>query len=135
MEVSHGATITGNRVEGNGFKRPEGRGAGIMVSASIDVTVIGNEVVGNALGVVGYQFNRSPGLNRLVVTENLIVQADGHSGLRDQTNTAGYFDRATIEWNHNTYQLTNNATFVYGQDQLPTDQWLARGHDQNSPFR
>ena len=136
VEVSHGATITGNRVENNGYRRPEGRGAGIVISASNDVTVIGNEVVNNALGIVAYQFDRIPGLNRLIVTENLIVQTDGHSGLKDTTNTPGYFDRATIEWDNNTYQSgTPNPAFTYGTEQLTTAQWLAKGHDLNSIFR
>jgi len=65
IEISSGASITGNTVYGNGFRSFRGScaslwvfGAGIMLSESADSVVANNTVSGNCNGITGAQENR-----------------------------------------------------------------------------
>jgi parallel beta-helix repeat protein len=135
VEVSSGATVRSNTVVDNGFERPDARGAGITISASTNVTVTGNKVIDNALGIVAYQHDRPPGLSQLVVTGNQVVQSDGYIGLRDQSNAAAFFDSASVTWDNNTYDLSDDRIFAYESDIVSVSEWVAQGLDRNSTFK
>lgn len=117
IEISSGATISGNTVSGNGFKEFNAGagtcawmyGAGIFISTSSHVEVSGNNLMGNCKGITGAQQNRGaqyPVLEYLNVHDN-IVSGPGISGASadDGTNLA----TRHITFTNNSF--VNGATF------------------------
>lgn len=121
IEISSGATITGNLVTGNGYRewatapgtQTQGcawqYGAGIFLSTSSLNNVSGNTVTGNCLGITGAQQNRGsayPILENNQIHDN-VVSGGGRSGMAadDGTNLATKNDI----WTNN--QFTNGAIF------------------------
>lgn len=135
VEVSTGALVRNNVVKDNGFRRPDARGAGITISSSQDVTVTGNQVINNALGIVANLHDREPGMDNLTVTNNVIVSPDGHSGVRNKTNSLSELNGMSLTWDYNTYDLGSGKQFVYGEQSLTTAGWLALNLDKHSTFR
>jgi len=83
MEVSSGATITGNDVWSNGFGASVwGWGAGILISSSKGANVFDNTVAWNYAGisVIGQQRSDSPGTTDNYVHGNVVVEDQQAAG-------------------------------------------------------
>jgi parallel beta-helix repeat protein len=140
-EVSYRGVIQNNYVENAGYLQTylPGwlRGAGIEVSNSPDVTVIGNTVVNSLNGIIGLQassyvdgpYGKSE-LRNLLVTGNTIVMPRGQTGLAENTGSNAIF----LSWNNrfegNRYQLSvNPAPFYWMGQSLDEYGWLGHGQD------
>ncbi len=120
-EISEAAVIRGNTSCYNGQAPADAlqNGAGILVSASPDVEVVGNIVCGNAHGIIALQQCRGSGLYGPHVVEHLSV----HDNTVTQTNSGraaamldgcalfdAYAASADNVWANNTYHRTLGLT-------------------------
>jgi parallel beta-helix repeat protein len=88
IEISSGATITGNTVTGNGFKNYNGSGTGcpwlfgggITLAASDGATISGNTVTGNCNGITGVQQDRPDGNPGLLENDTISSNTVGGPG-------------------------------------------------------
>jgi len=92
IEISSGATITGNTVYGNGFRTNPGSGngcawlwgGGITIASSDHTEIAHNNVYGNCNGITGTQQNRPDGnpgiLQSMNVHDNTISGPKGKTG-------------------------------------------------------
>lgn len=135
VEISCGALVTGNTLEGNGFgaRRPDNSEHGaIYVANSPDVEVTGNRLSGNLKGItamhwrhpdVGLVERCTPALQNLLVRGNTIEQDGGILAGIDAT-----VDRGDVwsGWNNrfqdNTY-LSGSGTFRWRDRLLTPEQW------------
>lgn len=111
-EISYDAVIVNNIVEGNGYGNPNNvAGAGIFISSSPNVEVVGNRVSGNFHGIAGLARDRGDGaygphqLKSLDVHDNEVEMTDGYTGIMslDRTQDAAYSDWGNrFEGNHYT---------------------------------
>jgi hypothetical protein len=141
-EISYAATIRDNVVEGNGFGFSKWLwGAGILVAASPDVEVFGNEVRRNANGIAGIQQNRGTGeygphlLSALYVHDNTIELADGGMGLVTDTGDKSVFtDRGNV-FDRNIYEGDAGRAYSWRGKILDRYEWVAAGQDVNGTWR
>jgi parallel beta-helix repeat protein len=150
-EVSYRAIIRNNRVVGNGFGSFEWLyGAGIMVSTSRDVEVVGNTVIDNARGITAVMQNRgSDGfgvhtLDNVYVHDNYVtmrataIDVDGvgaATGLAQDVGDLSYFTGHNNRFANNKYTLgTASRYFAWMNGQRTEAQWQAYGQDVTGTF-
>lgn len=141
-EISYKATIRNNHVEGNGWGRKAWcYGAGITVSASRDVEVSGNTIIGNYNSISGIAQTRGDGqfgaheLRGLNAHDNMIQ--GGMDGKRSVTGVCR--DNSdpihSAEWNNhfdsNTYYGPLNSWGWNDQELTDFSAWQAAGQDTN----
>jgi len=94
IEISSGATITGNTVTGNGLRNYNGGGAGcpwlfgggITLNSSDHTIIRGNHVSGNCNGITGVQQDRPdghPGLLEYLTVDGNTVSGPGVVGVAE----------------------------------------------------
>jgi parallel beta-helix repeat protein len=147
-EISYGALIRGNRVERNGGASagPWLGHAGIQVSNSPDVEIVGNTVLDNANGITAMQAAGYPttaaGETRPLVVENLFVHhnlvrmAVGNTGIAENVGDQSVFTNRNNRFEHNTYDLGVNAGYFAwaGSFQLSVASWRSHGQDLAGSF-
>jgi len=111
-EVSYEATITGNVISGNGFGAGGWLdGAGILLSDSAGVDVIGNVVSLNRDGIGITQTDRGSGArgsyrsHDLLIRGNTITMRGGHTGLVQNVGDPSLYTSANIRFSGNAYRL------------------------------
>lgn len=136
-EISGSAVIRDNEVSGNGFGNSNWAwGAGILISASFDVEVTGNQVYGNADGIAGVQQERGTGalgervLARLYVHDNHVELSEGVNGVvQDVGDPAVFLDR-DIRFESNHYEgAGDRRAYAWLDRYLTAEQWVAGGQD------
>jgi parallel beta-helix repeat protein len=141
-EVSYAATIRDNVVEGNGFDFTKWLwGAGILISASTDVEVFGNEVRNNENGITGVQQDRGDGVygphlvSELHVYDNTIELGEGGMGLATDTGDKTVFTDRGNWFDRNTYEGATGRSYSWRGKTLDRDGWIAAGQDVNGIWR
>jgi hypothetical protein len=145
-ELSYHAIIRENRIVYNGgAERLSGWGdAGIRVSASRDVEVYGNVLIGNtnAIMLIQQQRNDSPSeygpheLDKIIVRDNDITMTDNVTGMVNDNGDDSLY-RRNIRFNNNTYRLADKdgRYFAWAGDHVTRRTWTERiGHDRTGKF-
>jgi parallel beta-helix repeat protein len=134
-EISYDAVITGNEVRGNGFGFDAWVwGAGIIVSTSVNVEIVGNTVEGNADGIIGVQQDRSDApasygplsLVNLAVHDNLVAGNGGWTGIGQDVGSNEVFTDLNNRFFDNTYQQ-DGSHFFWLNDEHTFEEWSALG--------
>ena len=135
-EISGPAIIRDNYVEGNGFDKAEWLwGAGILIAASNDVEVTGNEVIDNADGIAGIQQDRQDGpgapylLQDVLISGNTIRMQQGQTGVVEDAGMDAVFSDRNILFEANTYLDATGRRFAWDGRSLDRRGWLATGQD------
>ena len=136
QEISGPAIIRDNYVEGNGFDKAEWLwGAGILIAASNDVAVTGNEVIDNADGIAGIQQDRQDGpgapylLQDVLISGNTIRMQQGQTGVVEDAGMDAVFSDRNILFEANTYLDATGRRFAWDGRSLDRRGWLATGQD------
>jgi parallel beta-helix repeat protein len=106
IEISSGATVTGNTVTGNGWHNYNGDGSGcpwtfgggITLASSDHVEIAHNTVKGNCNGITGNQQDRPdghPGLLENVTVHDNAISGAGVTGV-DADNGADLTERSIV---------------------------------------
>lgn len=140
VEISCGALIVGNHIEGNGFGDDYDNwmtGAGVLVSNSPGVEVRNNTFVHNKMGVGGIHWghpNRGsvskcqPSLKNYKVRNNSFDQSDGAAaGIDAKIDTGNVWSGWGNQFSGNSYDLDNGAGFRWEGDWLSLNQWKSEG--------
>lgn len=144
IEISYGGKVFNNKVFRNGFGRTSSwlYGAGILVAASPDVEVYGNEVTDNANGITAIQQNRGSGqygpheIANLYVHDNVVTMTVGKTGLAQSVGDLSYFTGRNNRWIHNTYHLgPDSQYFAWQGASLSEAEWRGAGQDVNGTFQ
>ena len=144
IEISYGGKVFNNKVYRNGFGRSSSwlYGAGILVAASPNVEVYGNEVTDNANGITAIQQNRGSGaygpheISNLFVHDNVVSMTQGKSGLAQTVGDNSYFTSRQNRWARNTYRLGGNAQyFAWSGLSLTESAWKGAGQDVDGTFQ
>ncbi len=144
VEISYRGKVYNNKVYGNGFGRNSSwlYGAGILVAASPDVEIYGNEVMNNANGIAAIQQNRGSGahgpheISNLYVHDNVVTMSEGKSGLAQSIGDESYFSSRNNRWVRNTYTLGRNAKyFAWAGATMSETEWRRSGQDVEGTFR
>lgn len=136
-EISGGAEITGNHVEGNGFGNSvDFRGAGILVRESGPATISDNRVLGNLDAIVLlHQDDRTNDTgNRLtgvVVTDNDIAFDGGRVGYIGDVSEDDLGEDIVFEGNR-YYGDESETVFVVKGKTLDFAAWKETAHDNGS---
>ena len=134
-EISYDAVITGNEVRGNGFGFDAWVwGAGIIVSTSVNVEVVGNTVDGNADGIIGVQQDRSDApashgalsLVNLAVHDNLVTGNGGWTGIGQDVGSNDVFTELNNRFFDNTYEQ-DGLHFFWLNDERTFEEWVEFG--------
>jgi parallel beta-helix repeat protein len=142
-EVSLDAKIRNNTTRRNGFARGWVTGAGILVSASANVEVYGNQVSGNKQGIVGIQQKRtingidfSKNLKNLYVHNNTVtLSGQGVNGVACDTGDNGVWTSRNNRFQANSYDLASyTSPFRWMSKNLTKSQWQGYGQDTNGSF-
>jgi parallel beta-helix repeat protein len=142
-EVSFDAKVRNNTTRRNGFARGWVTGAGILISASANVEVYGNEVLDNKQGIVGIQQERivkgvsfSKNLKNLNVHNNTVrLSGTGVTGIVEDTGDLGVFTSRNNRFQGNSYDLGSYTTpFRWMRKSLNKVEWKAYGQDTNGTF-
>jgi hypothetical protein len=136
-EISGPATITGNRVTGNGSGSSGWLwGAGIQVVNSDGVTVRGNQLQANRQGIVGVDQDRGAGdrgerqLRDLTVEGNWVVDS-GQTGVVQDHGDADVYTRGQ-RFEGNRYEGAVSWGWLDAEVSWP--QWQAAGHDLTGSY-
>jgi parallel beta-helix repeat protein len=144
IEISYAGKVFNNKVYGNGFGRNSSWlfGAGILVAASPNVEVYGNDVSNNANGITAIQQNRGSGaygpheISNLYVHDNVITMKDGKTGLAQSVGDNSYFTSRNNRWVHNSYHLGANAKYFAWMGAILSEaEWRQYGQDVNGTFQ
>jgi parallel beta-helix repeat protein len=148
-EISYAAVIRNNTVRRNGFNFPgvtaAFEGAGILVSNSRDVEVVGNQVRDNRNGIMAREDARGGG-NRgpyevlnLTVHGNVVQQTDSGraAGLTNSDPGADpYAPEAHNRWFDNAYIVGPQTRWRWAPNvDVPWDAWQAAGQDSSSSLQ
>lgn len=148
-EIGFDAVIRNNNIEEDGFNpRASGPwfGAGIVVSASGNVQVYGNQVTNCMNGIVAIQakrgFSKQSGtpylLHGLSVHDNVITQREGVAAalLADPSFGNAPFSSSNNHFAHNTYHLSdpNCKCYDWARARRNTDEWRALGEDRDGTW-
>jgi parallel beta-helix repeat protein len=137
-EVSCAGVIRNNRVQGNG-------GAGVEVTASQNVEVLGNTLLGNGKGVTIWHQDRGSGgncpwaLKNVRIHDNAISASTGYTGLTKYNVSDGdtIFDPSDgrVKFYGNTYYLSGIAKYFHWANNLRSiAEWKGYGQDVNGTF-
>ncbi|HET9607199.1 MAG TPA: right-handed parallel beta-helix repeat-containing protein [Nitrospira sp.] len=145
-ELSYHAIIRNNRIVYNEGAEPlSGWGdAGIRVSASRDVEVYGNVLIGNtnAIMLIQQRRNDSPSeygpheLDNIIIRDNDITMTDNLTGMVNDNGDDSLY-RRNIRFSNNTYRLANEdgRYFAWAGDNVTRTTWTqAIGHDRTGKF-
>jgi hypothetical protein len=141
-EIGYDAVIRNNTAKGNGYARGWVTGAGILISASANVTVYGNTVLDNKQGIVGIQQFRtkdgvdySSNLKNLYVHDNTVrVPTGGVSGIASSTSNLTYTSRNN-RFVHDSYDMGSDTTpFTWMGSQRTKREWQGYGNDVSGTF-
>lgn len=141
-EISYDASIRDNIVINNGHSGSWYHRGGIVVASSPNVTVSGNVLRGNAMGIVGSQQDRGEGrygpyiLMNFHVHDNEITMHVGVTGIAAVSSVGeDVFDITSNVFERNTYYLGSAPMYFrwHRADVSETD-WQAAGHDQEGTF-
>jgi len=148
-EISYDAVIRNNTVEEDGFN-PKGNGpwwgAGIVISASSNVEVVGNHVINCMNGIVGIQDERGSSKQRgtpylirnLYVHNNEITQGQGVAAAIVAKPSLGSapFTSLNNRFQNNVYRLADPKCKCYDWDgkRLNKDEWRSRGQDRDGQW-
>ncbi|MBT8203170.1 MAG: right-handed parallel beta-helix repeat-containing protein [Acidimicrobiia bacterium] len=119
-EISYAATIRNNYIANNGYGHSAWLwGAGIVVAASPDVEIYGNDIVNNADGIAGIQQNRSDApashgpmiVKNMYVHDNRITMSGGQTGLVQDVGDNSIFTSRNNRFVNNTYTVPAGARF------------------------
>jgi parallel beta-helix repeat protein len=129
-EISFGAVIRNNRVEGNAFPHSHG---GIKVTNSEDVEIYGNVVKGNDGGIHAGQNDRGGyQLTNLWVHDNTISFSVGWSGLIVNSGGDVFYTGKNNRFDRNTYTLGGEARpFFWMHDKRSAAEWRNYGLDSS----
>lgn len=145
-EIGYAAVIRNNIVRRNGFHFPAlagaFEGAGILVSNSRDVEIVGNQVLDNRNGIMAREDARGAG-NRgpydvvnLTVHGNIVQQKDsGRAAGVTNTDpgTDPYTPQANNRWFDNTYIVGPETRWRWAPNvDVPWAAWQAAGQDSSS---
>ncbi len=134
-EISYAAVIRNNYVEGNGSGHSAWLwGAGIVVAASPNVEVYGNEVVNNADGIAGIQQNRGSGqygpyqVSNLHVHDNHVTMNGGNTGLVQDIGDNSYFTSRNNRFVNNNFTVQGDGrNFSWNNTNYTLAEWNALG--------
>lgn len=139
VEISYGALIDSNTVEGNGYGRANGTcfGAGILVAATPDVEIRANTVTGNHNGICAVQQARGTGslgpheIANLYVHDNTVgLDNDTYSGLSVGTGDATYYTTRNNRFLDNTTTLPAvGKPYMWQFARRTAAEWTAYGMD------
>ncbi len=138
-EISYRAVIRNNQVRRNGMGQCEwAYGAGILVAASGDVEVYGNEVADNCNAITLIQQNRTaddarygPHLVQNVdVHDNVITPGRGFTGIAQDIGDRAVFTSRNNRFRNNTYYLGASVRpFAWDNASRSEAEWRAFGQD------
>jgi hypothetical protein len=143
-EVSFAATIRNNITRRNGFAKGWVTGAGILVAASSDVEIYGNQVLDNKQGIVGTQQHRTingvsfdQNLKNFFAHDNTVrMPANGITGIAQDIGDLGVYTKRNNRFQANTYDLgTDNTPFQWMSKNLTKSQWQGYGQDTQGTFK
>jgi len=141
-EIGYDAIIRNNTAKGNGYARDWVTGAGILISASANVTVYGNTVLDNKQGIVGIQQKRSKNgvdyssnLKNLYVHHNTVrVKAGGVTGVASGVSNLTYTSRNN-RYVSNTYDMgSDSKPFTWMGGKRTKSEWQKYGNDVSGTF-
>ena len=128
QEIGYGGRVLKNSIVGNGTAMPHPGdspyGAGVLISSSSGLEVVGNVVKNNANGITMVQENRGSGpdgplqLHDNNVHGNRITLSRGRTGLFQYVNDTSYYTSRRNRFSDNTYFLKYPGDSFY---------WLNRG--------
>jgi len=139
-EISSGAIIRNNVIEGNGFR--SGGHFGIIVLSSSDVEVYGNTLRGNRGGILGRQDGRTSisKLKNLWVHDNdITLDGTARVGIAiDGISDTSYFTSKNNRFTSNDYTFEYSTSFkpfkwIGGSVSVST--WKSKGMDKNGTFK
>ena len=142
-EISYDAVIRNNTLRGNGYGRTGyGGSPAIMVSASPNVEVYGNDITGKVNGIIAIQQSRGSGrygpheISNLYVHHNTVtLPTGGYSGLLQDVTDNSYFTSRNNRWQANTYNLPPTSRSFSWLGAFRTDaEWGGYGHDTQGVF-
>jgi hypothetical protein len=142
-EVSFDAKVRNNITRRNGFARGWVTGAGILISASANVEVYGNQVLDNKQGIVAIQQRRTingvsfdKNLKNLYAHNNTVRMSQaGVTGIVQDIGDLGVFTGRNNRFQANGYDLGSYATpFRWMSKILNRTEWKAYGQDTNGSF-
>ncbi|MQA28772.1 MAG: hypothetical protein GEU82_02885 [Luteitalea sp.] len=139
-EISYSAVIRNNVVRRNGWAFSAYIwGAGILITASPDVEIVGNYLEGNADGIGAAQQSREHNVGaygpheiwNLWVHDNIIMNPDGWSGLvQDIDSSNSYFTSRNNRFERNVYQPGHSLRFLQWMNGERTFlEWIGFGQD------
>jgi hypothetical protein len=148
-EISYAAVIRNNVVRRNGLRFPGAsapfEGAGILISNSPNVEVVGNVVEDNRNGIMAREDDRGTGrygphdVINLYVHQNTVQQTDsGHAAgvANSNPNADPYAAAANNHWAGNTYIVGPDTKWRWAPNQdVDSAGWQAFGQDSGSVFR
>jgi hypothetical protein len=142
-EVSFNATIRNNISRRNGFGRGWVMGAGILIAASSNVEIYGNQVLDNKQGIVGIQQHRTingvsfdKNLKNFYAHDNTVrMPAGGLTGITQDIGDMGVYTNRNNRFQGNHYDLGSDTTpFWWMSKSLTAPQWRANGQDTNGTY-
>jgi Right handed beta helix region len=142
-EVSFAATIRNNITRRNGFAKGWVTGAGILVAASSDVEIYGNQVLDNKQGIVGTQQHRTingvsfdKNLKNLFAHDNSVrMPSGGVTGIAQDIGDAGVYTTRNNRFQSNHYDLGSDTTpFQWMSKNITKSQWQGYGEDTQGTF-
>jgi parallel beta-helix repeat protein len=138
VEVSQGALVDGNTVEGNGYGRTVSvDGGAIVISSSRDVTVSHNTVVDNRDAIVAVSVDRTGALpadtyqvRGMTVTNNKIVMRSGRTGLVTYSGHPVFSAAYANRFIDNEYEQldASRPAFLWNGREVTLSTWRAVGH-------
>ncbi len=137
FEISYGAVIRNNYVEGNASVRGSiWHYSGIFVSSSRDVEIYGNTLVDNWNGITALSQQRGSGVlgvhevRNLYVHDNMITIQKGLTGLGQDVGDNSFFTGKNNRFQNNTYTLGSNSRYFHWMNKRRSlEGWNSFGQD------
>jgi hypothetical protein len=136
-EISYSAVIRNNVVLDNGSRSTWLWDAGILIAASSEVEVYGNEVRRNSNAIAGIQQDRGGGdygihlLDDLDVYDNVIELAGGAIGVVEDVQGDNVFTDRIIRFDGNVYVGPTGQAYRWYGKRLGASGWVEYGFDRN----